>query len=57
MKRELWPLQMIMGVGGVLNAGLELTFGGQTSQGLLLMVGIMFVVEAWGHSKDGKNGR
>jgi hypothetical protein len=57
MKREHWPVRLILGAGAVVIAGYELTFGGQTAQGVLMTVGLMMVAEALFDRRADRDGR
>ena len=54
--KDAWMVKLILGGLGVVIAGWELTFGGQTSQGVLLLVGGLLVAEGWqGQTRKGDN--
>ncbi len=54
--KDAWMVKLILGGLGVVIAGWELTFGGQTSQGVLLLVAGLLVAEGWAEHKR-RNGR
>ena len=45
--KDAWMVKLILGGLGFAIAGWELTFGGQTSQAILLLVCGMLVAEGW----------
>lgn len=49
--KDAWMVKLILGGLGFVIAGWELTFGGQTSQGVLLLVGALLVAEGWSEHK------
>lgn len=47
MPKEAWPVKLLLGVVGFVIAGAELTFGGRTSQSILLMISLMLIIWGW----------